>query len=73
MSEYDRYCEMLWAYARFKGVGATDEDLRNTPFKYADTLQAVNQGRVSLDEAMHRFGMAVHRHMRRGRQISEAA
>lgn len=73
MTEYDRYCELLWAYARFKGLGATEEDLRNTPFKYADTLQAINQGRVTIDVVLGRFSTAVHRHMRRGRRISEAA
>lgn len=72
MTEYDRFCEFLWAYARFKGSGATNEDLRNTPFKYADTLQAMNQGRVTIDEVLHRFTMAVHHYCRKGRRISES-
>lgn len=72
MSEYDRFCEFLWAYARFKGTGATDEDLRNTPFKYADMLRAMNQGRVTIDVVLNQFAMSVHCYCRKGRRIAES-
>lgn len=72
-SRYDHFCDLLWEYCRWKGIGCTDEDLRNTEYPYAEVLQRVDHGKVSLQNAMEGFALTVHRNRYRGRRIAEAS
>ena len=69
---YEQFCDHLHNYTRVKGLGYTEQMLRDAPFPYADVRTRLLAGKCTIEQAEDSFAKAVRAYIMRGRQMAEA-